>query len=313
MTPGGESGRRVGRFTDIRHLEATDSTNADVAALARTGAPEGVVVVTRYQRAGRGRRGRIWTAPAGSALLASVLLRPVLVPSVAPLVGLAAGVAAVEACADVAGVFPSLKWPNDVVVETPSGTGTVAPAAGTQSGTAIGTGTGKLAGLLAESLVEGDRLAAVVVGMGCNLRRVPGPEARILERRGGSAVTSVQNGSSPLSPLSPPPPVPAPPGAAYLEDLAGRSVDRDDLLYAWLARLDRWCTTLEARGGEHAVAAAYRRHCTTLGELVRVELADGALQGRAVEVTEQGHLVVATHAGRRVVAAGDVVHLRQQP
>ncbi|MDP9452370.1 MAG: biotin--[acetyl-CoA-carboxylase] ligase [Actinomycetota bacterium] len=267
--------REFGRFADIRHLEETGSTNAEVLALARAGVPEGVVVVADFQSAGRGRRGRTWTAPPGSGLLASVLLRPRLGPAQAPLAGLAAAVAAVEACAEVAGVVPALKWPNDVVVERTGGDG----AAG-----------GKLAGLLAESLVEGDELPAVVVGMGLNLTRAPARHRP--------------------QPAFAPGPVVPPPGAAYLEDLAGRPVARDDLLGSWLAHLDRWCTTLSSPGGDRAVGRAYRRHCTTLGRWVRVELAAGRVEGLAVDITPEGHLVVEAPTGPCTVAAGDVVHLR---
>ncbi|MGH9151092.1 MAG: biotin--[acetyl-CoA-carboxylase] ligase, partial [Acidimicrobiales bacterium] len=52
------------------------STNRVCLDLARSGAPEGVVVVASSQTAGRGRRGRAWAAAPGSSLLASVLLRP---------------------------------------------------------------------------------------------------------------------------------------------------------------------------------------------------------------------------------------------
>lgn len=289
MAPGEESGWGENeRFGDIRHFEATDSTNAHMTALARAGAPGGIVVVTDYQRAGRGRRGRTWTAPPGTALLASVLVRPALTPSAAPLLGLAAAVAAVEACQDVADVAPSLKWPNDVVVESPAQTGIRAAAA--RMAAAAGPAP-KLAGLLAESLVDGDELQAVVIGMGCNLRQA------IVDDCGGSATPIAHNSTGPAA-------------AAYLEDLAGRPVDRDDILHAWLARLDGWCSTLEAPGGELAVVEAYRRRCSTLGRLVRVELAARSFEGRATDITEQGHLVVESATARRTVTAGDVVHLR---
>jgi BirA family biotin operon repressor/biotin-[acetyl-CoA-carboxylase] ligase len=56
---------------------------------------------------------------------------------------------------------------------------------------------------------------------------------------------------------------------------------------------------------------AYRRGCSTIGRDVRVELATGSFTGTAVEVTDDGHLVVDdAEGGRRVVAAGDVVHVR---
>lgn len=119
------------------------STNRATLGLARSGAPEGTVVVAGFQTAGRGRHGRTWDAAPGSSLLASVLLRPG--PLVAParlhLAVAAAALAARDACSAVGGFIPDLKWPNDLVV-----------------------GDAKLAGVLAE--VEGD---AVVVGLGLNV------------------------------------------------------------------------------------------------------------------------------------------------
>ena len=63
------------RFADVRWVASTGSTNADALALARDGAPEGVVVVADHQRAGRGRYDRAWVAPPGGSLLVSVPVR----------------------------------------------------------------------------------------------------------------------------------------------------------------------------------------------------------------------------------------------
>ena len=73
------------------HLRSTDSTNSRAQALAIAGAPHGTLVTAGEQSAGRGRQGRSWTAPAGRALLCSVVVRepPRLLP-------LAAGVAVAE-------------------------------------------------------------------------------------------------------------------------------------------------------------------------------------------------------------------------
>ena len=135
---------------DIRRLDETDSTNRVVLDLARAGEPEGVVVVADHQTAGRGRLGRTWQAPPGASLLVTALLRPQLPPSSAHLVTIAAALGAAQACHDVAGVRPALKWPNDLVVERDDG-------------------TRKVAGLLAESIVTGGRLDAVAMGMGLNV------------------------------------------------------------------------------------------------------------------------------------------------
>jgi BirA family biotin operon repressor/biotin-[acetyl-CoA-carboxylase] ligase len=89
------------------HLRRTDSTNDRARALAIAGAPHGTLVSAGEQRAGRGRQGRTWSAPAGRALLASLVLRDV--PS---LLALASAVAV----ADVVGDDALIKWPNDVLV-----------------------------------------------------------------------------------------------------------------------------------------------------------------------------------------------------
>ena len=88
------------------HLRQTSSTNDRARELAAAGAPHGTLVTAATQSAGRGRQGRSWSAPAGSSLLMSLLLRSP--PPPLPLI------AAVAVC-DVAGDDAQIKWPNDVV------------------------------------------------------------------------------------------------------------------------------------------------------------------------------------------------------
>lgn len=94
------------------HLRLADSTNERGRELAERGAPTGTVVTAAEQSAGRGRRGRAWSAPAGRALLYSAILRP-LGPEHA-LLPLAAPVAVCEAIEAVVPVACAIKWPNDV-------------------------------------------------------------------------------------------------------------------------------------------------------------------------------------------------------
>jgi BirA family biotin operon repressor/biotin-[acetyl-CoA-carboxylase] ligase len=88
------------------HFRLVDSTNARARELAQRGAPHGTLITAAEQSAGRGRQGRTWSAPAGRALLCSVLVRdpPRLLP-------LAAGVAVAE----LVGAGARVKWPNDVL------------------------------------------------------------------------------------------------------------------------------------------------------------------------------------------------------
>ena len=98
------------------HHRRTDSTNERAKELAAAGAPHGTLVTAAEQSAGRGRQGRRWSAPAGSALLASIVLRepPELLPLVAA-VAVADVVAA--ALAEQAGDAVAIKWPNDVLLD----------------------------------------------------------------------------------------------------------------------------------------------------------------------------------------------------
>ena len=86
----------------------------EIAKLAAAGAPEGTAVVAEEQTAGRGRAGRSWQAPPGTAILLSVLLRPPLPAARLGPLPLVVGAAVAEALETVAGVEPRLKWPNDV-------------------------------------------------------------------------------------------------------------------------------------------------------------------------------------------------------
>lgn len=92
------------------HLRSTGSTNEQARRLAACGAAHGTLVTAGEQSAGRGRQGRTWTAPAGRALLMSLLLRDP--PRLVPLI---AGVAVADVV-EHAGAAAFLKWPNDVLL-----------------------------------------------------------------------------------------------------------------------------------------------------------------------------------------------------
>jgi len=268
---------------DVRRFASLPSTNDWLLEQARRGAPSGLVAVADHQSAGRGRLGRRWEAPAGRALLLSVLLRPV-----APLSSLFACTAAAalslsEACAEVVGEAPGVKWPNDLVY----------PALDQAEGV-----DRKVAGILAESdaSAPGGRpgSVAVVVGMGCNVDWEGPPGA------GGTSLMARVRGQ----------------GAAHVRgsdahSAARQPVSREALLSATLERLAARVAALDTPEGRRATVADLRRRCVTLGRRVRVEAAGlGTLTGVAESLDDDGRLVVSSAGGAVVVAAGDVVHLR---
>jgi BirA family biotin operon repressor/biotin-[acetyl-CoA-carboxylase] ligase len=95
------------------HHRLIDSTNARARELAAGGAPHGTLVTAAEQTAGRGRQGRSWVAPAGEALLMSLVVREL----GTGLLPLAAAVAVAEACERLAPVEARIKWPNDVWID----------------------------------------------------------------------------------------------------------------------------------------------------------------------------------------------------
>ncbi len=131
---------------DVEWVTETGSTNEDLLAAARAGAPEGRVLCADHQRAGRGRLGRSWVAPPGASLLCSVLLRPRLPIARVHLATTALSLSAADACGRLAGVAPELKWPNDLLV-----------------------GRRKLGGVLSEAIVVDGRPEALIVGLGLNV------------------------------------------------------------------------------------------------------------------------------------------------
>jgi BirA family biotin operon repressor/biotin-[acetyl-CoA-carboxylase] ligase len=129
----------------IVRLESVDSTQTVAFGLAERGAVDRTVVVADRQVAGRGRRGRVWQAPAGTSLLASILVRPALPGARLATFSPTTAVATAEALERVAPVAARVKWPNDVLV-----------------------GGRKIAGILLESRPLAGP-AALVIGVGVNL------------------------------------------------------------------------------------------------------------------------------------------------
>jgi len=105
------AGLRLGH--PIMYDPALGSTNTRAAALARAGAPEGTLVTTDDQTAGRGRIGRTWKALPGQHLALSLVLRP---DFPRHFLVMASALAVTEATEMVTGLRAGIKWPNDVLV-----------------------------------------------------------------------------------------------------------------------------------------------------------------------------------------------------
>lgn len=143
----------MNRFTRIRHVEETDSTNEDISRILGDEDARGLTLVADFQRRGTGRRGRAWVAPPGSALLFTTAL-----PDALPAGDLWAVpfwiALAVRAALEAFGISGRLVWPNDLLI-----------------------GGRKAAGMLCVSRISGP-YAWVGCGVGINVTR-PGDESLV--------------------------------------------------------------------------------------------------------------------------------------
>ncbi|NLJ36883.1 MAG: biotin--[acetyl-CoA-carboxylase] ligase [candidate division WS1 bacterium] len=128
----------------LSYIAEAGSTNAELARAARSGAAEGTVIVCGHQTAGRGRQGRMWEDRGHQDLIFSLLLRPRCSPSDYGLLPLLASVALVEAVQALTGVMPSVKWPNDVMVQGAKLAGILLEADTTDGWAVIGMGVNLL-------------------------------------------------------------------------------------------------------------------------------------------------------------------------
>ena len=141
---------------NIRYFEEVDSTNTAAKRIAEeSGCADwhGTVVVAEEQTAGKGRRGRFWSSPRGTGLFFSILLKPQIEPGNASMLTLVKGMATVKGIAQVTGLRPQIKWPNDVVLNGK-----------------------KLVGILTEMSAQVDYVNHIVVGTGINVHQADFPQ-----------------------------------------------------------------------------------------------------------------------------------------
>lgn len=134
----------------VHYFDTTTSTMDESRAIA-LGAPEGTIVVAETQTRGRGRLGRNWSSPKYKGIYVSIILKPGILPSQAPVLALLAAVGICEGIAEATGIRAGIKWPNDIIL-----------------------GGKKLGGILTELDAELDTIRFVVVAFGLNVNNGAG-------------------------------------------------------------------------------------------------------------------------------------------
>jgi len=292
----------------IVRLDTVDSTQSVAFALAERGAADRTVVVADQQLAGRGRRGRIWRAPAGTSLLASIVIRSRLPQALLPTLSPTTAVATAEALRRVAPVAARVKWPNDVLV-----------------------GGKKIAGILLESRArsgvpepspdhtrpelgvseprrDGTRPESGVSEPGRSFLGPPSVQAGLtdpattnqagLDDPATTPVTIIGIGVN-LGQREFPPELAGLATSVALE--TGRAPDRETMLAALLKEFDAWRARLE-REGFGPIREQWRMLSDTLGRHVTLD----GVTGIAVDLDVDGALLIDAGGSVSRVIAGEI-------
>ena len=256
-------------------LEQTGSTNADIFRLSEEGYPEGTMVVTSAQTAGKGRRGRVWISPSDVNVYMSILLKPDFRPETAPMLTLLMALSIVKACEELycgdAGSAGNsndsgrtdcrfgIKWPNDVVARRGEGP------------------YRKICGILTEMRLEEKEIRDIVIGTGMNVNQTSFAE-EIRETAGSIALT------------------------------VGHPVSRSELTAKVWQYFEEDFDKFARTQTFEPLREDYERVLVNRGRKVRVLDPQAPFEGTALGITPMGELIVRADdgSGDREVGTGEV-------
>lgn len=243
-------------FTILR-FDTLESTNTEAVNQARRGADEGVCVIAARQTAGRGRHGRTWISDEGAGLYFSIVLRPVIEKRFLPLITLTAAVAVADTLRGLYDLKPDIKWVNDILIKGK-----------------------KISGILAE-MTETEKGAAVIVGIGINLRHSNFPPE----------IAAI---------------------ATSIEAETLQTPDLNELVRNLTRNFDRSYRILQSANGPPEIIRQWSvRSSYASGKAVRATLANEMVTGVTDGLEETGALRVKTDSGEvKIIQTGDVESLR---
>lgn len=320
-------------YAVIDYVEETGSTNTDL--MQATDVTDGTVRLTDLQTAGKGRLGRVWTAPKGSQVTFSVLLLPESLDHLGTL-PLAAGLAVTDA---IPGTV--LKWPNDVLLDGKKLCGILAEAG--PVGKAFKSGTFKSGGMNKAEInkaevnkaeinkaevvpkTEASKLEVSKAEVApktevnkaelnkaeVNKAEITKAEVNKAEINKAEVAPKTQGGKAPsarvvlgmgINVSIAEEELPVPTATSLV--LAGREDDRTGVAIAILKalrhRIEQW------ENQDSQLMDDYRKVCSSIGLNVRLEAPTGDVTGIVEGVAEDGRINV----GGEYYSAGDVIHLR---
>ncbi|WP_099158338.1 biotin--[acetyl-CoA-carboxylase] ligase [Virgibacillus ndiopensis] len=147
----------------IIHKSSTTSTQHIAHQLAQENTPHGTIVIADEQTAGKGRMNRKWHSTEGKGVWMSILLRPDILPYLAPQLTLLTATVLADVLSKDMDTEPKIKWPNDILINNK-----------------------KTAGILTEMQAEQDQIQYVVIGVGINVNHTLGDIPEDIHRKATS-------------------------------------------------------------------------------------------------------------------------------
>lgn len=255
--------------TDIYLFDAIDSTNDHAHKLAKEGAKEGTVVLSESQSKGKGRLGRTWFSPSGTNIYLSVILRPQMPTSQITLLTFAAAIAVAKAIRDVTGLDADIKWPNDILIKGKKVAGILSEMKTDKNPPLPPFTKGGVGGLSVKFSIIG-------IGINVNLDKKDIPLELI------DKATSIKIESN-------------------------SAIDRKNLICRVLENLEKWYNLFE-RNEANDIIKEWKSLAITIGRDVKVQSGNSFVEGRAVDIDENGALLIKDRNGViQKVLSGDVI------
>ena len=263
-------------------IQQVDSTSTRLKEAAASGEPEGAVLFAEEQTGGRGRLGRQWASRPEQGIWMSVLLRPAMAPAEVQTLTLAASVAVVQALrAYLAEEEAALSEVDRVLLRQASG------AIGIKWPNDILWQGRKLCGILTELAAEPERLSHVVIGIGLNVSHAREDFPPELQH---AATSLVQ----------------------ILSDLGETFVpDRNRIAAHLLLALNEQYGLL-SHGGLESILNRWRDASLTLGQEIQVMDSNGPWPATALEIGEDGRLLVRGPDGNTQWLLSGEISIRQK-
>lgn len=237
--------------------EEVDSTNTRARQQILEGASEGLLIIAESQKKGLGRKERHWYSPPGG-LYFSLVLKPRLGITNAPLMGLLASCATAQGLRAIGAQHAYVKWPNDILLDFD-----------------------KVSGILSELVTIDRDNHLIIIGIGINQNSTSSdfPDEFVY------SLTTVR-------------------------DYLGRLTSRERLLCHVIRSFDNLLKIVESENSFKTILKIWKALSSTIGNRVRITDGSEVYTGTAVDILDDGSLLVQTDEGEKVVTTGDVRHLR---